>query len=106
MLALGAASAAAFAKSRTMLALVLKRSRIDQLSCHIALEYGNVPSLVIPGFLGTPAGMRTISAPVKHSLSPDGVGSYPLTVLLVLMWLISAATPVNSHRQYSCLDSM
>lgn len=53
-----------------------------------------VPSRLIPGFRGTPAGMRTISAPDKHSLSPDGVGSYPLTVELVLMCEISAATPV------------
>ena len=48
----------------------------------------------MPGFRGTPAGMRMTSDPVKHSLSPDGVGSYPLTVLDVLIWLISAATPV------------
>ena len=42
------------------------------------------------------------SDPVKHSLSPDGVGSYPCTVLDVLMWLISAATPVvNCVRIHS-----
>ena len=79
MLALGAASAAAFARSRTMLALVLKRSRDCQprhvKACRVS------PSLVMPGFRGTPAGMRMTSEPVKHSLSPDGVGSYPLTVL-------------------------
>jgi hypothetical protein len=33
----------------------------------------NVPSRVIPGFRGTPAGIITISAPLKHSLSADGV---------------------------------
>lgn len=48
----------------------------------------------MPGFRGTPAGMRMTSAPVKASRKPDGVGSYPLTVLLVLIWLTSAATPV------------
>lgn len=51
MLASGQESAQALAKSRTIEALVLKRS-----------------SRVIPGLRGTPAGMRTISAPVKHSL--------------------------------------
>ena len=76
MLASGADSAAAFARSRTMEALVLKRS-----------------SLVIPCFLGTPAGMRTISAPFKADARPLGVGSYPVTFDFVLMWEISAATP-------------
>lgn len=37
--------------------------------------------------------MRTISDPSRASLRPDGVGSWPLTTLLVLMWLKSAATP-------------
>lgn len=37
--------------------------------------------------------MRTISDPLRASLRPDGVGSWPLTTLLVLMWLKSAATP-------------
>ena len=58
MLASGADSAAAFARSRTMLALVLKRS-----------------SRVMPGLRGTPAGMRTISAPLRAEARPEGVGS-------------------------------
>ncbi len=33
------------------------------------------PSRVMPGLRGTPAGMRTISAPDKASFRPDGVGS-------------------------------
>ena len=52
MLASGQVSAQAAARSRTMEAFVLKRS-----------------SRVMPGLRGTPAGMRTISAPVRHSLS-------------------------------------
>jgi len=48
--ALGQTSAQAWARSRTMEALVLKRS-----------------SRVIPGFLGTPAGIITISAPFRAS---------------------------------------
>ena len=38
--------------------------------------------------------MRTISEPLRASRRPEAVGSYPVTVLLVLMWLRSAATPV------------
>jgi hypothetical protein len=53
MLALGEALAAALARSRTMDALVLKRS-----------------SRVIPGLRGTPAGMRTISASLRASERP------------------------------------
>jgi hypothetical protein len=34
----------------------------------------NLPSRVIPGLRGTPAGMTTISAPVRASLIPSGVG--------------------------------
>ena len=48
--ALGQTSAQALARSRTMEALVLKRS-----------------SRVIPGFLGTPAGIITTSAPFRAS---------------------------------------
>lgn len=43
----------------------------------LALDY--LPSRVMPGLRGTPAGMRTISDPFKHSFNPDGVGSYPVT---------------------------
>lgn len=42
--------------------------------------------------------MRTISEPLTASLRPEGVGSKPETVLLVLMWLRSAATPGKSVR--------
>ena len=79
-LALGEASAAALARSRTMEALVLKRS-----------------SRVMPGLRGTPAGMRTISAPLRASFRPEpsGVGLWPETTLLVLMWPRSAATPIS-----------
>ncbi len=37
----------------------------------------------MPGLRGTPAGMSTISAPVKHSLIPAPDGSYPFTCLFV-----------------------
>lgn len=77
MFAFGADSAAAFARSRTIDALVLKRS-----------------SRVIPGLRGTPAGIKTISASLRAAARPDGVGSYPVTLDLVLMWEISAATPI------------
>src|SRR5687767_9169924 len=79
-LALGADSATALARSRTIEALVLKRS-----------------SRVMPGLRGTPAGIRTISAPLRHSARPVALGSYPLTVDLVLTWEISAATPARLH---------
>ena len=52
-----------------------------------------IPSLVIPGFLGTPAGISTISAPLNASFKPLFSGEYPLTMLLVLMCPTSAATP-------------
>ena len=56
-------------------------------------ERNIIPSRVMPGFLGTPAGMRTISAPVRACFKPLASGWYPVTTLLVLMWPISAATP-------------
>lgn len=62
MLASGACSAAALARSRTMEALVLKRS-----------------SRVMPGLRGTPAGMTTMSAPLRASARPEGVASWPRT---------------------------
>src|SRR6185369_16633184 len=76
MLASGHDSAQALARSRTMEALVLKRS-----------------SRVMPGLRGTPAGMRTTSEPLRAAARPEGLGSYPLTEDLVLTWEMSAATP-------------
>ena len=46
----------------------------------------------IPGFLGTPAGMSTTSAPCKHSCSCF-CPRKPQTLARVSMWLRSAATP-------------
>lgn len=93
ILASAALSAHAFARSRTIDALVLKRS--------IHISFGRLqpiraiysPSRVMPGFRGTPAGMMTTSAPLSASARPDAPGWWPVTLLLVLMWLISAATP-------------
>lgn len=73
ILALGAASAAALARSRTMEALVLKRS--NNVSRHHKVDRFDVPSRVMPGLRGTPAGMRTISASERASFNPEGVGS-------------------------------
>ena len=77
MLALGEASAAALARSRTMEALVLKRSTavVSLDSTQSAHSNGYAPSRVMPGLRGTPAGMRTISASVRASFRPEGVGS-------------------------------
>lgn len=47
----------------------------------------------MPGFRGTPAGMRTTDAPARAFFNPSPLGSYPVTVLFVLIWPISAATP-------------
>lgn len=54
--------AQAAARSRTMEALMLKRS-----------------SRVMPGFLGTPAGMTTTSQPSRACLRPSFSGTNPLT---------------------------
>ena len=62
--ALGHTSAAAAAKSRTMEALILKRS-----------------SRVIPGLRGTPAGMITTSHPSKEAC--DMNNSVPLTTIYI-----------------------
>jgi len=51
----------------------------DESRLSIFLGTISVPSRVMPGLRGTPAGMRTISAPFKHALMPSGVGSYPFT---------------------------
>lgn len=58
-------SAQAEAKSRTMEALVLKRS-----------------SRVMPGLRGTPAGMTTMSHPVRASLRPFSWGTWPVTYVV------------------------
>ena len=39
-----------------------------------ASEQGDLPSRVMPGFRGTPAGMRTISAPVRADFRPLASG--------------------------------
>ena len=76
ILASGAESAAALARSRTMEALVLKRSVYYKYELnHKHLVEFIIPSRVMPGFLGTPAGIKTTSAPDRASLSPEGVGS-------------------------------
>jgi hypothetical protein len=80
MLAFGAEAAAALARSRTIEALVLKRS-----------------SRVIPGLRGTPAGMRTISAPVRASFNPDGVGWWPVTYTTVNEKFFSIYRGRNSY---------
>ncbi len=95
-LALGAASATAFARSRTMEALVLNRSAMSQRP-RASPGGWTVPSLVMPGFLGTPAGIRTISDPVRACFKPSASGWWPVTTLLVLIWLMSAATPILSQ---------
>jgi hypothetical protein len=38
-----------------------------------------LPSRVMPGLRGTPAGMTTISAPLRASARPEGVASWPVT---------------------------
>lgn len=73
MLALGAWSAAALAKSRTMEALVLNKSVNNSFSNFEDLaRLEKLPSRVIPGLRGTPAGMRTISAPSSAAFNPSG----------------------------------
>lgn len=46
-----------------------------------------------PGFLGTPAGMTTISAPIKIFFNPSSAGKRPSTFAGVAMCDRSAATP-------------
>jgi hypothetical protein len=73
MLALGQCSATDLARSRTMEALVLNRSwkLVSLVFCdHLFASHIHVPSRVMPGLRGTPAGMRTISAPVRAALMP------------------------------------
>jgi len=61
---------------------VLKRSDDGTVSKQAWEGFGeNIPSRVMPGLRGTPAGIKMTSAPVKHSLSPDGVGSWPVTCI-------------------------
>jgi hypothetical protein len=46
-----------------------------------------LPSRVMPGLRGTPAGMTTISAPLRASARPEGVASCPVTFCeLVASW--------------------
>ena len=52
-------------------------------------------------FRGTPAGMTTMSAPFKALARPSSGGKYPLTTLLVLIWLKSAATPGELTISYN-----
>lgn len=75
----------------TMEALVLKRS-----------------SLVIPGFLGTPAGITTTSHPVKASPSPSfptgghfpGLGKVPIVFDLVGIYQFSAKEIDFNHVSF------
>merc|ERR1719277_2845382 len=71
----GQTSAAAWANFATIDAFVLNKS-----------------SLVMPGFLGTPAGMTTISAPTRESFNWSSPTN-PVEVDAVSQWLRSAATP-------------
>jgi len=82
MLASGAWSAAALARSRTMEALVLNRSGV-WLVVLLILHCSYVPSRVMPGLRGTPAGITTISAPLSASARPEGVASWPMTFLSI-----------------------
>ena len=70
MLALGEVPAAALARSRTMEAFVLKRSMIWSIVPLGHYKVGCSPSRVMPGLRGTPAGIKTISAPLKASSRP------------------------------------
>ena len=69
------------AKVRTIPALILNRSS-RVMPCYQS----------IPGFLGTPAGITTISAPRKASANWS-CPTYPVTLAGVLIWERSAATP-------------
>ncbi|KAH3678320.1 hypothetical protein WICMUC_001601 [Wickerhamomyces mucosus] len=53
----------------------------------------NKSSLVIPGFLGTPAGMITKSALDKAPSNPFSSARYPATLAPVSMWFKSAEIP-------------
>lgn len=54
-----------------------------QSSKNISRVHIVVPSRVMPGLRGTPAGMRTISAPLRASARPEGVASYPRTLYVL-----------------------
>lgn len=88
--AFGQAEAIPVAKSRTMPALILKRSsRVIpgyELAIHLLLR-GQFT------LRGTPAGMTTMSAPVRACLRPSSFGRNPVVFDAELMWLKSAATP-------------
>jgi hypothetical protein len=87
--ALGQWAAIPTAISRTIEALMLKRS-----------------SRVIPGFLGTPAGMTTMCASLSAFSSPPSAGKYPFTTEGVLMCEISAATPGALTTSYNASSVM
>ena len=55
---------------------------------------------VVPGFLGTPAGIRTTLAPFRASCSCSGP-KYPVVFAFVEMWLQSAATPGVCAMSYN-----
>ena len=50
--------------------------------CHLR-RFQCLPSRVMPGLRGTPAGMRTISAPLRAAARPEGVASWPVTFLSI-----------------------
>ena len=62
-----------------MEALVLKRSAGNQ-SLNLDPDFRRLPSRVMPGLRGTPAGMTTISAPLRAWARPEGVASWPMTL--------------------------
>ncbi|KAH3676048.1 hypothetical protein WICMUC_002345 [Wickerhamomyces mucosus] len=65
----------------------------------------NKSSLVIPGFLGTPAGIKTTSVPVKVFFKPSSSsGVKPSTFELVGTCEISAATPLAPLISYKDND--
>merc|ERR1719348_824735 len=83
IMASGQLRAQASARVATMVAFVLKRS-----------------SRVMPGFLGTPAGITTTSQPSRAAPSWSGP-MWPVTWARVSMWLRSAATPGVWAMSYS-----
>lgn len=53
----------------------------------------SLPSRVIPGLRAIPAGITTISEPLRAFVRPSLSGKNPLTLAGVSMWLRSIATP-------------
>lgn len=88
MLASGECSAAALARSRTIEALVLNRSA-PLVSCATSCcRLQCLPSRVMPGLRGTPAGMMTISESLRASARPVGVASWPVTFFFACQSII------------------